>query len=85
VNLVNAYQIIQNVKYLREVDTTKYTFNVLKKREFYFVFLEPVDDPDPKWNRVMAFATEFPEDLSNVMDIYPFANSKGAVEFEYEQ
>lgn len=81
-NMTHAYEIIQNVKHFRELDLSQYNFNVMKRIDLYFVFLEPVNDLHPKWNRTQAFVTEFPEDLENVMNIYEFANSKGAVEYD---
>jgi hypothetical protein len=82
-NMVYAYQIIQHVPHLRDVDTRNFSLAIQKRGDFYFIFFEPVNDRDPKWNRTMAFVTEFSDDISNLMDIYEFANSKGAVEIEF--
>lgn len=82
-NLIYAYQLIHSIERFRKLDTTQYNFNVMRRKGLYFVFLEPIDNSHPKWNRVQAFVTEFPEDLSDIMNIYEFANSKGAVEYEF--
>lgn len=77
-NLINAYQLIQNVKILRTDDLTKCNLSVLRTDGFYFVFISPVNE-----GKSVAFVTEYTEDLDNLMKMYEFANSKGAIGYEY--
>lgn len=82
-NMIDAYQIIQNVPHLRNMDTREYNLNVMKRNDLYFIFFEDSFIKASEWKRTVAFVTDDPVDISNLMDIYEFANSKGAVEFEF--
>lgn len=82
-NMIEAYQIIQNVPHLRNMDTREYNLNVMKRNDLYFIFFEDPFMQESEWKRTVAFVTDDPVDISNLMDIYEFANSKGAVEFEF--
>jgi hypothetical protein len=86
-DLAYAYDILQHNTVFRQVDTKQYNLSVIKQYDFYFVFLEPVPKESAQ-KRNLAFrnlvlVTDDSRDLEIIMNIFEFANSKGAVYFEH--
>ena len=86
-DLAYAYDILQHNTVFRQVDTKQYNLSVIKQYDFYFVFLELVPkEPTQKRNlafRNLVLVTDDSRDLEIIMNIFEFANSKGAVYFEH--
>jgi|GEM_PF-5022115 len=81
--LIQSYDLFRSVSLFRDIDTTQYNLSVYVQHSFYFVFVEPVFAEDPKLHRILAFVTDETDDIKNVMSVFEFANSKGAVSIEF--
>lgn len=90
--LIRKYNLIRHLDLCRSLDMKIFNLLVIKRKDIYIVYIEHIffkelmnrfrkisDTPLMK----SILATDDPKDIEMIMDTYEFANSKGAIGFEW--
>lgn len=81
-NMINAYTLTKYLKFKR-YNLLEFNLSISRINGLYFVFISAIGTQNPRFNRTLMFTTMFTDDLDALMQIYTFANSEGAVDYEF--